>query len=180
MYPFIRLAKEIVRARRLPRLPLTGTHVSHHICWPWDLDMFIELNNGRSLSLYDLGRIPLATRIGLDRVLARRRWGLSILGTSVRWRYRVRPFVRIKMRSRAIGWDARFVYIEQGMWFRDGRCAGHALFRTAVTDAHGIVPIDDVIAAMGRDDVSPTLPSWAQAWVTAEAERPWPPRFDER
>ena len=54
-----------MRRRRLPPLPVLGTHVSHHRCWPWDLDPWVELNNGRTLTLYDLGRIPMAQRTGL-------------------------------------------------------------------------------------------------------------------
>ena len=65
MYPVIRMAKEIVKFRNAPALPITGTHVSQHICWPWDIDLWMELNNGRTLTLFDLGRIPLAIRTGL-------------------------------------------------------------------------------------------------------------------
>ena len=54
MYPFLRMVKETWANRNAPPLGLTGTHVSHHICWPWDLDIWMELNNGRTLTLYDL------------------------------------------------------------------------------------------------------------------------------
>ena len=60
MYPFIRLAKDIFINARATPLDMGETHVSHHICWPWDLDLWWELNNGRTLTIYDLGRIPLA------------------------------------------------------------------------------------------------------------------------
>jgi hypothetical protein len=71
MYPVARLAWQLWRHRADPPLPLLGTHESRHRCWPWDLDVFLELNNGRTLTLYDLGRIPWFRRIGLDRVLRR-------------------------------------------------------------------------------------------------------------
>ena len=74
MFPFVRLAKDLVLARRQPRLErLTDTHISHHVCWPWDLDAFGELNNGRALTLYDLGRLGLAQRTGLISTLRRNR-----------------------------------------------------------------------------------------------------------
>ena len=65
MYPVIRMAKEFWVNRRAPTLKLGEFHVSHHICWPWDLDLWLELNNGRALTLYDLGRLVLAKRTGL-------------------------------------------------------------------------------------------------------------------
>ena len=81
---------------------MTGTHVSHHYCLPWDIDLWRELNNGRTLTLYDLGRIPLAGRVGLIKVLRRERWGLTMAGASVRYRRRIRVFDRIEMRSRLV------------------------------------------------------------------------------
>ena len=175
MYPFVRLAKEILNARRQPKLPFDGTHISHHICWPWDIDMFGEMNNGRVLSIYDLGRIPLAFRIGLSDALRQNRWGLTMAGCSVRWRARVRPFARFEMQSRCLGWDDKFCYLEQTMWLKDGRCASQALYRAAVTDAQGIVPPARVTVAMGIQDPSPELPRWATAWIEADATRAWPP-----
>ncbi|TCP58702.1 acyl-CoA thioesterase FadM [Rhodovulum bhavnagarense] len=174
MYPFLRLAKEFYVHRNDPALPLTGTHVSHHLCWPWDLDLWMELNNGRTLTLLDLGRLPLARRVGLIAVMKSQGWGLTMAGVSVRYRRRVRMFDRFHTRSRCIGWDERFIYIEQGMW-RGGECCNHALYRAAVTDANGIVTPDRVMRAMGLDVASPPLPGWVSAWIEAEAKRPWPP-----
>ena len=59
MYPVFRLAKELFNHRKPDGLGLFDMHVSRHICWPWDLDMWMELNNGRTLTLYDLGRVPM-------------------------------------------------------------------------------------------------------------------------
>ncbi|TDA89988.1 thioesterase family protein, partial [Halomonas marinisediminis] len=101
--------------------------------------LFLELNNGRTLTLFDLGRIPLGQRAGLLALLKRERWGLTVAGSVVRYRRRVRMFDRIEMRSRLIGWDARFTYIEQIMLVR-GVVTSQAVLRTAVTDAKGIVP----------------------------------------
>ncbi|MEL7115210.1 MAG: acyl-CoA thioesterase [Pseudomonadota bacterium] len=174
MYPFVRLFKEFLTVGRKPLDPL-GTHVSHHICWPWDIDMFFELNNGRSLTLYDLGRLPLAMRVGMAKALRQQGWGLTMAGASIRWRARIRPFQRFEMHSRALGWDDKFFYLDQSMWLPDGRCASQALYRSAVTDSNGIVTPDRLMVAMGVSMDSPTLPDWVQAWITAEAERPWPP-----
>ncbi|WP_371170421.1 acyl-CoA thioesterase [Aliiroseovarius sp. 2305UL8-7] len=174
MYPFIRMTKELIKNARAEPLPVTGTHISHHRCWPWDIDLWRELNNGRTLTLYDLGRIPLAGRTGLSRMLLKNRWGLTMAGASVRYRKRIRTFTRLEMRSRVVGWDDRFIYLEQSMWLGED-CANQILYRSAVTDHNGIVPTARVVEAIGHDGPSPTLPSWVQAWIDAETQRPWPP-----
>jgi acyl-CoA thioesterase FadM len=177
MYPLLRLPWQMWRHRGDTPLGPLDTHVSEHICWPWDLDFWMELNNGRTLTIYDLGRVPMSNRMGMTRVLARKRWGMTVAGSSVRYRRRVRAFDRITMRSRGIGWDARFIYVEQSMWVR-GECTSHILLRMAVTGKAGIVPPVEVMEAMGADTASPPLPDWVEAWTRAEVARPWPPMQD--
>lgn len=176
MFPFVRMAKDVFLASRQPPLAtMTDTHVSQHICWPHDLDMWLELNNGRALSLYDLGRTAMAQRVGLIAVLRREGWGMTMAGTSTRFRRRIRGFERFEMRSRALCWDDKFVYMEQSMWKKNGECASHVMYRAAITDKNGIVAPDRVLAAMGQEIASPEMPAWVRAWCDADATRPWPP-----
>ena len=174
MYPFFRLAKELWRVRTAQPLGLLQTHVSRHICWPWDLDLWAELNNGRTLTIFDLGRVPLGRRNGMHRALAANGWGAAVAGNTVRYRRRVRAFDRIEMHSRCIGWDHRFFYIEQSMWLGT-ECSSHMIVRSAITSKDGIVSPARVLEAMGVGNESPVLPDWVQGWIAAEAARPWPP-----
>ncbi len=176
MFPFVRFIKDILIARRMPPITEVGEiHVSHHICWPWDLDMFAELNNGRMLTLYDLGRFALAQRGGLIDVLIKRKWVLTMAGATVRYRRRITGFERFEMRSRFIGWDDRFMYLEQSMWKKNGECASHVLYRSAALSKGKAVAPSEVAIALGQDPVSPPLPKWVTAWIEAEAKRTWPP-----
>ncbi|MEQ8900160.1 MAG: acyl-CoA thioesterase [Roseovarius sp.] len=178
MYPVLRLIWQLYKHRKSSALPVTGLHVSQHYCLPWDIDLWMELNNGRTLTLYDLGRIPLAGRVGLIKVLRRKRWGLTIAGASVRYRRRIRMFERIEMRSRLVCWDEKFLYLEQSMWTPDGQCANHILYRAAVTGKGGIVAPATVQAELGHDAAQPLHPGWVRAWIEADATRPWPPMQD--
>ena len=179
MFPFVRIAKDTYLASRQPAFDsLTQTHISQHICWPHDLDFWLELNNGRALSLYDIGRTAMAQRAGLVAVLRRERWGLTMAGSCTRFRRRIHGFERFEMRSRAVCWDDKFTYIEQSMWKRNGECASHALFRAAVTDKNGIVTPPRVLDALGMDQTSPQMPDWIAKWCAAEGHRPWPPMQD--
>ena len=172
MYPLIRIAKEMAKFRGAPRLGLFDIHVSHHRCWPNDIDPWMELNNGRTLTLYDMGRAVLFRRTGVSDLMRARGWGGTVAGSTIRYRRRVRMFDRIEMQSRALGWDHRFLYVEQSMW-KGCTCTSHVLLRTAVVGADGMVPMEEAAAALG--ETSPPLPGWVQAWIAAEGERPWPP-----
>jgi len=174
MYPYLRMAKELWKFRNAPKLGLFDTHVSHHMCLPQDIDPWMELNNGRTLTLYDLGRLPMGKRMGFDTLGKRKGWGLTVAGNSTRYRRRVRLFDRFEMRSRILGWDARFIYMDQTMW-RGSECTSQMLLRSAVASKNGIVPPAEVMRALGHPERSPALPGWVQAWIDGDAQRPWPP-----
>ena len=176
MYPFARLLAQTLIERRKPPLGVFDTHRLTMTCLPWDIDGFIEMNNGRILTLYDLGRFGLALRVGLIDVLRKNRWGLVVAGSTVRYRARITPFQRFELRTRFLGWDNRFFYLEQAMW-RGDTCCNHALLRTGVTHKGRLAPVGDVAREMNVDGDSPPLPDWAQAWAEADMTRPWPPEF---
>jgi acyl-CoA thioesterase FadM len=175
MYPFIRMAKEIWKFRNAPRLGIFDVHVSTHRIWPWDLDPWRELNNGRTLTLFDLGRIPMSLRMGFDAVAKAKGWGITVAGNSTRYRKRVTVFQKLTQVSRVVGWDGRFGYIEQSFW-RGDECTSNMLLRYAFTSKAGLVSPSDVIAALAPGAISPALPEWVQAWADADALRPWPPQ----
>ena len=176
MYPYARFASLVLKERRQAPLGVYDTNVLPMTCWPDDIDGFLEMNNGRILTLYDLGRFGLAMRIGLWKVLQEQGWGLVVAGSTVRYRSRITTFQRYELRTRFLGWDNRFFYLEQAMW-RGETCCNHALLRTGVTAKGRLAPVDDVADAMGITEGSRPLPDWAQAWAEADATRPWPPEF---
>jgi acyl-CoA thioesterase FadM len=174
MYPFVRLAKEVLKYSAAPRLGLFEAHVSTHRIWPWDLDPWRELNNGRTLTLFDLGRLPLFGRIGIVKGVASQGWGLTVAGNTTRYRRRLTVFQKVTMVSRCIGWDARFFYLEQSFW-RGDDCTSHMLLRAAVVGKGGIIPPAQATATLGIHDESAPLPDWVLGWIRAEEARPWPP-----
>jgi len=178
MYPALRLAKEMIRAQTMPPLALDGTHVSHHICWPVDIDFNLEMNNGRVLTVYDIGRIPLAVRTGLLRVMMKRKWGFAMAGASVRYRKRILPFDRFEVHSRSVARDEKFFYIEQTVW-KKGEAASNIIYRSAVTSKGKLVPTQIVAEAMDVPDWNPTPPDWVANWIEAEDTRDWPPYRDK-
>lgn len=174
MYPVIRLAKQIVLNRKAGRITLDETHLAYMRAWPWDIDVFLDLNNGRILTLMDLGRIGFFTRNGVIKTLKENGWYGTVAGSVVRYRRRITMFQRLELRTRVLGWDARFTYFEHSIWHKE-HCCTHAVVRTAITNGKGIVPTDQAAKALGFDTESPPLPDWVKAWDGAEQQRPWPP-----
>lgn len=174
MYPCVRLALVARAARRRPPVAIDGVAELRLTCWPWDLDVFAEMNNGRVLTLYDLGRFDHAIRSGLSALGRARGWGFAVGGASVRYRRRVRALDAITLSTRPVARDDRWFYVHQVMRVR-GEAVSAGLMRTCVTDRNGIVPTQAVLEALGAPDWRPETPAWVGAWIAAETARPWPP-----
>ena len=86
MYPYIRAAWFMWTARKMPRMGIFDTHVSHHRAWPWDTDIFMELNNGRIPTLMELGRWQAGIRMGITQTILRQGIHLPVAGYPVRAR----------------------------------------------------------------------------------------------
>jgi acyl-CoA thioesterase FadM len=174
MYPFLRLAKTIFQSNKKPAISYIEQDEIEFRCHPWDIDMFMEMNNGRILTLYDLGRTALSVKCGLMRTLKQNRWGLVVAGSSVRYRKRVRMFDKITMKTQCVATDDKWFYLEQSMWVKGHPCSS-VLIRAGVTSKNGIVPPLQVIDAAGEKPMTSDIPMWVQEWIDSEQHRPWPP-----
>ncbi len=178
MYPFFRLFCTIQRARKRSKLANNEPSQIEFYCHPWDLDLFNEMNNGRIATLYDLGRMDLGVRTGLLEALRRYRWSLVVAGSSIRYRKRIHAFDKITMHSRFLGFDDRWMYIEQSMWVKGSPCSS-ILIRGGITDPNGLVTPDKIKAAFPENHVPEQLPTWVHEWIDSEQHRPWPPNQTE-
>lgn len=174
MYPVIRLLRVMLQARKAPKISLTDTSTIEFRCHPWDLDMFNEMNNGRVLTLYDLGRFDLGIRGNLLKVLGQKKWALVVAGSSVRYRKRIHMFNKITMHSQCVGFDDKWFYIEQSMWVGGKPCSS-VLIRGGVSSKNGLVNPAEVIELMGEDPNTCELSEWVKEWIESEQHRPWPP-----
>lgn len=175
MYPFIRLITTSVKSMRSEKLDVFDVSETTFRALPWDLDLFMEVNNGRLLTLYDLGRFDLGIRIGLMSILKKNKWGLVVAGSSTRYRRRVRMFDKVTMRTQVIGLDEKWIYIAQSIWIK-GQPSSSALLRTGVTAKGKVIPSAEVAEAFGTGEWNIEMPAWVQAWIDADAGRDWPPK----
>ena len=180
MYPFLRLAKTVLKSsldfKNGNTLTLTDTSEFKFTANINDIDNFLEMNNGRIFTLFDLGRTDFAIRTGLGKKLLQQRWGLVVAGSTIQYRKRIRAFDRVVIKTRVAAIDERWFYIEQSMWVKD-TCTCSALLRTAVTNIKTgkVIDTDKVLQTLGYQDVVMFPDAWVQAWIDADKNRPFPP-----
>lgn len=179
MYPFLRLSSTIAKSTwqqfRGESLTATDTSTVNFICNINDIDNFLEMNNGRILTLFDLGRTDFAIRTGLGKKLLQNRWGLVVAGSSIQYRKRVRFLDKVSIATRIAAVDERWFYIEQVMSVK-GKPTSQAILRTGVTNLKTgkTLPTQQVLAAMGFDDLQLPPTGWVKAWIDADKQREFP------
>jgi len=159
---WLRLLRVVLfRDRR--RVDLLATTRVRLRVWPNDLDFNRHVNNGRYLSLADLGRIDWFLRTGVLQLALRRR-AFPIVGDAMaKFRRDLRVFQSFEIRSRILGWDERWGFLEH-RFVRDGRVLGVVAIRGMFRGADGPVPPGELLAPLGAPRQSPPLPEWLRSW----------------
>jgi len=172
MYPWCRLAKVFITKNKRKPLGVNDESVLKSRVCLTDIDPFLELNNGRYLTLFDFGRYDVAMRTGLWKILRKKNWGLMVAGISIRYRYRLRLFTKFEIHSQVVAIDHRWFYFEQKI-ISKGKLHTSALVRTTVTSSKGLVPTQEVLDALGQSDVKMPVPKWIEDWAKSDEIRPW-------
>lgn len=153
-----RLLAVLLAALARPRLGMLDESAVRLRVLPADLDLNGHMNNGRYLSVMDLGRLDLTARLGLLGPAVRERWMPVVSGITIRFRRSLRPFERYELRTRIVSWDDEWVYMEQRF------VRGETVF--AVAHVKGIfldrerrkVPVATLRRALGATEPPPRSP----------------------
>ncbi len=154
-------------------LPADASHLTFR-AWFHDLDTSLHMNNGRYLTMMDLGRLDLMIRSGLVKTALKKKWTPIASTIAIRFKREVRLFGRFRMESRIVGWDKTQVIIEQTTYLETGRhkgqIASHAFFKGGLYERHNkrFVPIDELMAAIGVHEPSPPTSTEMEAFLAAD------------
>ena len=138
--------------------------------WPTDCDLNFHLNAGRFISLMDVARMEFIARTGLLRKLLQKRWRPIMGGIVVRYRREIRPFERFTIRTRVLGWDEKWFYLEH-IVEKEGVFCASGTVRTLVRSASANIAPPDVLALVGESLASPQLPDFVLGWRSLEDAR---------
>jgi acyl-CoA thioesterase FadM len=170
MLLLVRFLLTMFKARFRSRIGPLDESVVRFTVLPHDCDLNVHLNAGRFVSFMDVGRIELIARMRFLGTLLRRGWRPVMGGAVVRFRRSVLPFQRFDVRSRVLGWDEKWIYVEHIVEQEGTFCAiGH--MRTVIRSKSGTVPPAEVLALLKFDIASPPLPEFVLRWRDAEDER---------
>ena len=177
----------IARARRSvrrsgKRLPPSAVGRIRLTTLPTDIDILKHMNNGRYLSVFDLGRWDLLVRTGLLEEMNTHGWYPVVSSETVTFRKSLNLWQRFELETRLIGHDDRALYLEHRAVVR-GEIYARAIIRARMLKrSGGAVDHDELFTALGYPEGLPDVEPWVHEWAAASAlpsqRRPAPSVWD--
>lgn len=146
---------------------IDSSELSFHVL-PNDLDIYGHMNNGRYLTLMDLGRMDWIWRTGLGRAARQNRWNPLVAASTIRYRKSLTLWKRFTLRTRILGWDEKWFYIEQ-VFKKGERVMASAVVKGLFRGPKGNVPASQILAALGHHQPSPELSPFIHQWSKSGA-----------
>jgi acyl-CoA thioesterase FadM len=135
--------------------------------WPTDLDVNFHMNNGRYLTIMDLGRVDLMLRTGLGRMALKRKWSPLVGSATIRFRQSLNPFQRYRLKSRILCWDDKWFFIEQ-RFVRQNELVAVGLVKGLLRGRSGNIPTASVLEGLNLRIASPEMPHSIRLWQASE------------
>ncbi len=137
-----------------------GTSILPLRVWPNDIDPNLHMNNGRYLTIMDLGRITLMAETGILPRLLRREWLPVVACAMISFKRSLDPWQKYQLHTRVLGFDEKWFFIEQ-KFVRGDKTHAHAIMKGLFLTSKGqkVTPLE-VLSALGHDNQpSPALPN---------------------
>jgi len=142
---------------------------------PLDLDISLHMNNGRYLTLMDLGRFDYLVRTGLWRAVRANSWTPIASAITIRYRRELTLFQRFAIETRIVSFAEASVVMEQVFVILSGRYKGQvaarALFKGGIYSRSEKSFIDTarLMREIGVAEASPAITPEVEAFLKADS-----------
>jgi acyl-CoA thioesterase FadM len=160
MFPWLRLLGVGFRVLAQSKVDLLATTRIHLRAWPNDLDFNFHVNNGRYLTLADIGRMHWFVRTGMLKI-ARQQKAFPVVGDAIaKFRRDLKSFQHFEIHTRLVGWDHKWGFVEH-RFVRGDRVIGVVAIRGVFKGPAGAIDPGVFLAKLAPTASSPGLPEWA-------------------
>ncbi len=141
---------------------------------PNDLDLNGHMNNGRYLTIMDIGRMDFVLRLRLAGYVIQNGYIPVLSSAAMRYRLPLLPFQKYRLTTRILGWNDKWVFMEHRFIItggkKDGAVAAIGLVKGSFFSkkTRGTIPTGEIMAAIGMTQQSPPIPAYLQKWQESE------------
>ena len=159
MYPWLRLIGVGSSALKQPRIGLFDTTRVKLRVWPDDIDGNLHVNNGRYLTLADLGSITWFLRSGVLSQ-ARRFRAIPLVADSIaKFRRDLKLMQAFTIETRLLGWERRCIFL-QHRFLVDEYVSALVAVRCVFKSGRRTIYPSELLGGLSTRTQSPVLPAW--------------------
>ncbi|XP_066992072.2 protein THEM6 [Anabrus simplex] len=172
---FLRVAFTIAFGRLFQKkVKVHDTTSIYGLCTTQDIDVFLDhMNDARFCREMDFARFSFYDRNGLYAEIRRRKGGVMLGASTIRFRRSIPIFSLYRVDTKMIYWDDKNVYLEQQFVTpRDGFVRAVALIKQAVVGPDVNELMEEVLKKTGggsKPDMPPELQQWLDCLETTSA-----------
>ncbi len=135
---------------------------------PNDLDLNMHMNNGRYLTVMDLGRIEFITRNGLLKLVRIHKWMAVAGGVSIEYLRPLKLWQRYTITTQCVFWDEKWFYLAQKFVSND-KVIAIALVKALFRGKDGSVLPIRILNLLGHNEtLKPEIPEEFKHLMTIE------------
>lgn len=131
---------------------------------PNDLDVFRHVNNGRYLTLMDLGRFHLLLRSGSMKKIVLEGYRPHILNAFLKYRKELRVFQKFTLKTKLVYWDDKNFYVRH-LFLRNDQVCAEALVKGILVKNRKKVPPQEFINNLGFNTDRPEMPKYLEKFI---------------
>lgn len=136
---------------------------------PFDLDINLHMNNGRYLTIMDLGRMDLLMKAGLFWRLIFQGYYPVVVSESIRFKKSLEPFHAFELITLIESWDEKdFFIIQKFLHGKSVVAEGYIKGRFKQRGRKGSVPTAEIFDLLGRAYPGAQISSIAEAQTQIE------------
>jgi acyl-CoA thioesterase FadM len=151
--------------QRQPRCGLHEPVTTRLRVYPNDLDINLHMNNGRYLTLMDLGRLDFMRKVGLFWPTTRRGWAAILGANQMIYLRPLKVWQRFTLETQLECWDDKWFVMTQ-RFVADGRLCAIGRVRGLFRGPKGNIAVPQVIALAHTNASTSPMPSEAtQQWL---------------
>ena len=170
-YPYLRLLKAYYDSKSKEPLKIEGESVLRFRAGIFDIDPYMEINNGRYHTLGDIGRFNHGFRTGFYKKSRKHNLIFTLAGATAKYRHRIPFWKKFEMRTKLVFTDDRWVYYKTD-FYSEGRLSSSILARTGTVKDRKLITTKEAANYFELDVPNYDLPDWVSLWIKSDSKYP--------
>jgi acyl-CoA thioesterase FadM len=134
---------------------------------PTDLDLNFHMNNGRYLTIMDIGRTELVIRSGLHKLVIAEKLSAVASGININFFKPLAPLEKYELHTSVLTWDESWFYLKQE-FIKDNQIKASAIAKVIFLKKGKRVRPDYLLKKMGKEVSPPKAPEYFQSMLNSE------------